>query len=126
MSMTYGMLVAKRTAARAAARGSWSKMMEWGAEFGREIAIAVKKHVANETQPLRDRINALETETKFLKESGVNFRGPFQDGESYAAGDVVQRGGSLWRCYSPTTKQPPNDGWRLLVKKGRDGKDAAA
>jgi hypothetical protein len=121
----YGLLVVKQMTGRPA-RWPWSKMMEWGEDFGRELAIAIKDYI----RPLRDRIAELETQVKFLKESGVNFRGPFQDGETYAAGDAVQRSGSVWRAYATTTKQPPGEGWRLMVKKGRDardrdGKDAA-
>jgi hypothetical protein len=84
------------------------------------IATTVKEFIA----PLREA--ALETETKFLRESGVNFKGPYQDGEVYQAGDAVQRSGSVWRAYATTTKQPPGEGWRLMVKKGRDARDRDA
>lgn len=55
------------------------------------------------------------------------YRGVWKDGE-YRTGDVVTWGGSLWHCDEKTGAKPDsaNSGWRLAVKKGRDGKDAAA
>jgi len=38
-------------------------------------------------------------------------------------GDAVMRGGSLWRAYATTSNKPPDDGWKLMIRKGRDGKD---
>lgn len=51
-------------------------------------------------------------------------RGVFTDGKEYAAGDVVSYGGSMWIAQKETVEKPgTGDGWRLSVKKGRDGKD---
>lgn len=50
--------------------------------------------------------------------------GVFKAGETYAAGDGVTWGGSFWIAQKDTTDKPgEGDGWRLSVKKGRDGKD---
>ncbi len=52
-------------------------------------------------------------------------RGVFQDGDDYEAGDAVSFAGSVWGCLRPT-KSKPGDGapdWKLIVKRGRDGKD---
>ena len=45
----------------------------------------------------------------------------------YQKGDCVTWGGSLWVCQRETSAKPdsPDSGWRLAVKKGRDGKDKA-
>jgi hypothetical protein len=53
-------------------------------------------------------------------------RGVFKAGETYARGDAVSWGGSLWIAQKETADKPdgPDSGWRLSVKKGRDGKDA--
>jgi hypothetical protein len=53
-------------------------------------------------------------------------RGVFKAGETYARGDAVSWGGSLWIAQKETSEKPdgPDSGWRLSVKKGRDGKDA--
>lgn len=48
--------------------------------------------------------------------------------EPYQPGDTVTWGGSLWTAQRETKAKPdgPDSGWRLSVKKGRDGKDAKA
>lgn len=53
-------------------------------------------------------------------------RGVFRAGEEYKRGDAVTWGGSLWIAQQETTAKPdsPESGWRLAVKKGRDGKDS--
>jgi hypothetical protein len=53
-------------------------------------------------------------------------RGVYKEGESYVRGDAVTWGGSLWIAQAETKAKPdgPDSGWRLAVKKGRDGKDA--
>lgn len=46
--------------------------------------------------------------------------------QPYEAGDSVTWGGSIWTAQRETRAKPdsPDSGWRLAVKKGRDGKDA--
>jgi integrin beta 3 len=52
-------------------------------------------------------------------------RGVWREGE-YKAGDAVTWAGSLWIAQKDTdTKPDSGDGWRLSVKRGRDGKDKA-
>lgn len=52
-------------------------------------------------------------------------RGVYKAGQSYEAGDAVTFGGSLWIAQKSTDVKPdgPDTGWRLAVKKGRDGRD---
>ena len=54
------------------------------------------------------------------------YRGVFRDGEEYARGDMVTWAGSLWHADKSTSEKPdaPDGGWRLAVKRGRDGRDA--
>jgi hypothetical protein len=53
-------------------------------------------------------------------------RGVYKAGASYEAGDAVTWGGSLWIAQRATDAKPDtaDSGFRLAVKKGRDGKDA--
>lgn len=53
-------------------------------------------------------------------------RGVFKAGQPYERGDAVSWAGSLWIAQRATVDKPdgPESGWRLAVKKGRDGKDA--
>ena len=52
-------------------------------------------------------------------------RGVFREGTAYACGDACTFGGSLWIAQADTSAKPdaPTSGWRLAVKRGRDGKD---
>lgn len=52
-------------------------------------------------------------------------RGVYKEGSAYQRGDAVTWGGSLWIAQkdAPESKPGLGDGWRLAVKKGRDGKD---
>jgi integrin beta 3 len=53
-------------------------------------------------------------------------RGVFKDGESYERGDGVTWAGSFWIAREATFSKPGDDTtWRLAIKRGRDGKDAA-
>lgn len=54
-------------------------------------------------------------------------RGVFKAGETYQPGDAVTWGGSLWIAQKETGEKPdaPDSGFRLAVKRGRDGKDGA-
>jgi hypothetical protein len=48
------------------------------------------------------------------------------DGRRYMAGDVVSYAGSTWHCHKATAARPGDGapGWRLMVKRARDGRDA--
>ena len=48
------------------------------------------------------------------------------DGRRYAPGDVVSYAGSTWHCQKATAARPGDGapGWRLMVKRARDGRDA--
>lgn len=47
-------------------------------------------------------------------------------GEAYEKGDAVTHGGSYWIARKDTRTTPgKSEDWRLAVKRGRDGKDAA-
>ncbi|MFC6486936.1 hypothetical protein [Nitratireductor sp. GCM10026969] len=51
-------------------------------------------------------------------------RGVFKEGTKYTAGDGVTWAGSFWIAQKTTTEKPDTgNGWRLAVKRGRDGKD---
>lgn len=51
-------------------------------------------------------------------------RGVFKDGQTYQKGDGVTWGGSFWIAQVDTGDKPDvGKGWRLAVKRGRDGKD---
>lgn len=52
-------------------------------------------------------------------------RGVYREATAYQRGDCVTWGGSMWIAQKDTDAKPgEGDGWRLAVKRGRDGKDA--
>jgi hypothetical protein len=54
------------------------------------------------------------------------YRGVWRDGQ-FSKGDSVTFGGSTWIATRETSSKPElDDSWRLAVKRGRDGKDAAS
>jgi hypothetical protein len=61
-----------------------------------------------------------------LKWPTVIDRGVYKAGETYQAGDGVTWGGSFWIAQKETAAKPDTaeSGFRLAVKRGRDGKDA--
>jgi hypothetical protein len=53
-------------------------------------------------------------------------QGVYQNGKAYEKGDLVTWDGSQWNCEAETTTDRPGEGskaWKLVVKRGRDGKD---
>lgn len=54
------------------------------------------------------------------------YRDVYREGATYAPGDLVTFGGSVWHCNAETTTKPGSDAeiWTLAVKRGRDGKSA--
>lgn len=54
-------------------------------------------------------------------------RGVWAEGKAYEKGDATTWAGSLWIAQRDAPGKPDtaDSGWRLSVKKGRDGKDAA-
>jgi hypothetical protein len=51
-------------------------------------------------------------------------RGVYKEGQVYKQGDCVTWGGSLWIAQHDNPQKPESgNGFRLAVKKGRDGKD---
>lgn len=52
------------------------------------------------------------------------YRGIWRE-QSYAVGDCVTLGGSVWHCNEPTSARPGTEGakgWQLAVKRGERGK----
>lgn len=51
-------------------------------------------------------------------------RGLYSEGKSYDPGDGVTWAGSFWIAQEKTSEKPDSgNGWRLSVKRGRDGRD---
>ena len=66
--------------------------------------------------------------TREIRTASLVDRGVYKAGQAHDAGDAVTYGGSLWIAQADTTASPGGESrdWRLAVKRGRDGKDAAS
>lgn len=73
------------------------------------------------------RIDALEQRIGALEaKPSVQDKGIWRAGQVYEPGDIVTRSGSAWICRSihmAVGDDLDHDRFRLLVKRGRDGKD---
>jgi len=57
---------------------------------------------------------------------GLRYCGVWVDGKAYDTGDCATWGGSMWHCNEATSSRPGDASklWTLMVKHGRDAKDA--
>jgi len=66
-----------------------------------------------------------EVQTKTFSLPVMIYRDVYQPGRTYQEGDCVTFGGSIWHCYKATSDRPNeagSSGWKLAVKRGRDGR----
>lgn len=88
------------------------------------IVDSINKRMA----PLLKRIEQLEKDNAQLAEQKLSafadsYRGTWQPGP-HQRGAMVTWEGSLFLCWVDTEAKPGTNGdWRLVVKRGRDGKD---
>lgn len=86
-----------------------------------EMKALISEAVA-EAVPLA--VKAWGTEWASQQPEPIN-KGVWQEGESYNWGNYATWGGSQWHANRKTTDKPgTSDAWTLVVKRGRDGKDA--
>lgn len=65
-----------------------------------------------------------ETRESVISYSTPLYRGVYNDATAYELGDCITYAGSIWIATESGPGRPESDrsGWRLAVKKGRDGK----
>jgi hypothetical protein len=76
----------------------------------------------------RDRRNALEAKLLARIEAlearpVLRYAGTWNPDTQFNEGDITTDHGSAWYCERSTRSRPPGEGWKLMIKKGRDGKD---
>lgn len=82
--------------------------------------------IGDDVRTLTVKMQAGETvQKKSIKLPVLLDRGAYSAEKSYEAGDVVSHGGSMWIASGEPEGAPGlgGNGWRLAVKRGRDGKD---
>jgi len=96
------------------------------------LADAIIDVIKRAVVPVRDRVATLETELAAVK-TDLEMRPPLRaTGKAWAPhqrfliGDLTTHDGSLWLCMAAHTASAPfaHEHWRLVVKRGRDGRDA--
>ncbi len=103
---------------------SWQDMMIALTGMGPMIFEAIEKRA----KPLTERLDAAERRIAALESRGPNladaYRGAWMYG-SYKRGALVTHSGSIFLALKDTDEKPAtSDAWKLVVKAGRDGKDA--
>jgi hypothetical protein len=79
------------------------------------------EYFAASVAPIVARLDAIEEAAK--KTLADSFKGTWQPG-TYERGSLTVWDGSLWLCMADTEAKPgAGEGWRLITKRGRDGKD---
>ncbi|RWA73418.1 MAG: hypothetical protein EOQ28_14845 [Mesorhizobium sp.] len=77
---------------------------------------------------LSGRCAAIEQRLAEMEASGVKYAGTYQRASSYKRGSVVSHHGSSWVAIKDVAEGiapiEGHDAWQLMVKRGRDGKDA--
>lgn len=96
------------------------------AALARGLAPVLHEHTAAALAPLVKRLGELERRLAEAEKGGLRYRGVWAEKMRARVGDCTTYQGSLWICERGTTKRPGDgdSGWKLAVKRGRDGKDA--
>jgi len=107
-------------------RVTWSAITKLMREMGPAVLEAIQHHAV---QPLSTRIADLELQVAALRaEKSATFadayRGLWMPG-AFKRGDLVTADGSLWLALEDSKGKPGSDSaWRLVVKRGKDAKEA--
>lgn len=91
------------------------------------IAEGIKRGIAAAIAPRDEQIAALQARIRELEaRPALHDRGLWTRGVPYAEGDVVTADGSAWVCtktHFSVGRDLDHTAFRLLVKRGRDGRD---
>lgn len=87
----------------------------------------VNDSLSTRAAALEARIEVLERGlTDIRRQPTLEYTGTWQEGTTYERGQMVTHQGSVWYCKRPAATRPNEDPerWQLMVKRGRDGRDA--
>ena len=87
--------------------------------FIEAVAMFVDHEIKKRMEPLEKKIVELEALPK------LRYCGTWSDDKTYAEGNFVTHGGSVWHCNAKSTARMPgnSDDWVLAVKHGRDARE---
>jgi hypothetical protein len=117
----------------------WTEMRT-AIAFNREERLKIKAALLKDTDELKVRIELVELQTRACRALVDNllkrvdalesqpkqeYKGVWASGAEYGQSSTVTHAGSAWIAWRKTREQPGTGAdWQLMVKKGRDGKDA--
>lgn len=107
---------------------SWRRLDKALARLRTHIIDAILPAIANQLRPMVKRADEIERRLAELEANGPNladcYRGVWMYG-TYKRGNLVTHSGSIFLALRNTGEKPAtSDAWKLVVKAGRDGKDA--
>jgi len=76
---------------------------------------------------LRERVITMQAQIDAWRQKALtSYEGTWEPGAAYGEGVTVTQGGSLWRSnkHGATDRPGRSDQWTLIVKRGRDGRNA--
>jgi hypothetical protein len=92
------------------------------------MAPPMRDFIEKTCRPLVDSIVALRSKIAELEERPtISYERTYTTDKLYKPGNLTTHAGSLWHANVATKCVAPGDGnsaWTLIVKRGRDGKDA--
>jgi len=92
-----------------------------------ELAPVVRQYVVDAVAPAVTRLEAMERRLQELECRGLKYAGIWQRASDYERGSVITHAGSAFvaiRKTQSTDKPGESDAWQMMVKAGKDGKDA--
>ena len=95
-------------------------------QAAKEILAAVTMELDAQLDLIEDlQIQVTKFEASGAKHIAEAYQGTWRWGETHKRGALVTDSGSLWMCGQDTEARPgKSQDWQLIVKRGRDGKDA--
>lgn len=100
----------------------WSVLMDGESDFNIDLAEDSRTFTFKRT------MTSGRIFSKVFKMPVLIHRDVFREGVDYSVGDAVTWGGSIWKCLVDAAKSKPGTNemeWKLIVKRGGDGKDGA-
>ncbi|MPZ31447.1 MAG: hypothetical protein GEV13_10695 [Rhodospirillales bacterium] len=108
----------------------WKRLDKALARLRVHILDGIAPAVANLLSPMAKRIKELEATVTALQQANEktladSFRGAWMAGTVFARGSLAVHDGSLWIALANSDQKPGTSAdWKLICKRGRDGKDA--
>jgi hypothetical protein len=95
-------------------------MQAWATALGEVLP----EYFAHHVQPLLARIDALEKAAAAGPNLADVFKGTWMPGTVYSRGSLSVWDGCLWLSLVDSNQKPGTTAdWKMITKKGRDGKD---